>query len=105
MYSLIAESPASFVAARGATTNNVWNKITPTTACLLLAFCTVAPPTKMAATAYRPTFDCCCTVLNVPKFCKKIDIDIMDPVMPSEEQSVESLRDKIAALIEKRLKK
>jgi hypothetical protein len=29
----------------------------------------------------------------------------MDPVMPSEEQSVESLRDKIASMIEKRLKK
>ena len=41
----------------------------------------------------------------VPKFWKKIDIDFMDPVMPSEEQSVESLRDKIASMIEKRLKK
>ena len=41
----------------------------------------------------------------VPKFWKKIDIDIMDPVMPSEEQSVESLRDKIASMIEKRLSK
>lgn len=39
----------------------------------------------------------------VPRFGKKIDIDIMDPVMPSEEQSVESLRDKIASMIEKRL--
>lgn len=39
----------------------------------------------------------------VPRFGKKIDIDIMEPVMPSEEQSVESLRDKIASMIEKRL--
>jgi hypothetical protein len=29
----------------------------------------------------------------------------MEPVMPSEEQSVESLRDKVASLIEKHLKK
>ena len=40
-----------------------------------------------------------------PKLWKKIDIEILDPVMPSEEQSVESLRDKVAALIEKHLKK
>ena len=39
----------------------------------------------------------------IPRFGKKIDIDIMDPVMPSEEKSVESLRDKIASMIEKRL--
>ena len=40
-----------------------------------------------------------------PKLWKKIDIEILDPVMPSEEQSVESLRDKVASLIEKHLKK
>ena len=40
-----------------------------------------------------------------PRFWKKIDVDIMDPVMPTEEQSVESFRDKVASLIEKRLKK
>ena len=41
----------------------------------------------------------------VPKFWKRIDVEILDPVMPTEEQSVESFRDKIAAMIEKRLKK
>ena len=41
----------------------------------------------------------------VPRFWKKIDVDILDPVMPTEEQSVESFRDKVASLIEKRLKK
>ena len=40
-----------------------------------------------------------------PRFWKKIDVDIMDPVMPTEEQSVESFRDKVASLIEKRLKR
>ena len=40
-----------------------------------------------------------------PRFWKKIDVDIMDPVMPTEEQSVENFRDKVALLIEKRLKK
>lgn len=39
----------------------------------------------------------------IPKFWKKIDIDVMDPVMPSPDQSVESLRDKVAAMIQKRL--
>lgn len=37
----------------------------------------------------------------IPKFWKKIDIDVMDPVEPSPEQSVESLRDKVAAMIQK----
>ena len=37
----------------------------------------------------------------VPRFGKKINIEILDPVMPSPEQSVESLRDKVAALIQK----
>ena len=41
----------------------------------------------------------------VPRFWKKIDVDILDPVMPTDEQSVESFRDKVASLIEKRLKK
>ena len=41
----------------------------------------------------------------VPKFGKKIDIEILDPVMPTPDQSVESLRDKVAALIEKHLTK
>ena len=41
----------------------------------------------------------------VPKFWKRIDVDILDPVMPTEEQSVESFRDKIASMIEKHLKK
>lgn len=41
----------------------------------------------------------------IPKFWKKIDIEVLEPVMPSAEQSVESLRDKVAALIEKHLSK
>ena len=41
----------------------------------------------------------------IPKFCKKIDIEVLDPVMPTPDQSVESLRDKVASLIEKHLKK
>ena len=41
----------------------------------------------------------------VPRFWKRIDVDILDPVMPTEEQTVESFRDKVASLIEKRLKK
>ena len=41
----------------------------------------------------------------VPKFWKRIKVDILDPVMPTEEQSVESFRDKIAAMIEKKLQK
>lgn len=40
-----------------------------------------------------------------PKLWKRIDVDILDPVMPTEEQSVESFRDKIASMIEKHLKK
>ena len=41
----------------------------------------------------------------IPKFCKKIDIEVLDPVMPTPDQSVESLRDKVASLIEKHLAK
>ena len=41
----------------------------------------------------------------IPKFWKKIDIEVLEPVMPSADQSVESLRDKVAALIEKHLSK
>lgn len=41
----------------------------------------------------------------IPKFWKKIDIEVLEPVMPSADQSVESLRDKVAVLIEKHLSK
>ncbi len=41
----------------------------------------------------------------IPKFWKKIDIEVLEPVMPSADQSVESLRDRVAALIEKHLSK
>lgn len=41
----------------------------------------------------------------IPKFWKKIDIEVLEPVIPSADQSVESLRDKVAALIEKHLSK
>ena len=41
----------------------------------------------------------------IPKFWKKIDIEVLEPVMPSADQSVECLRDKVAALIEKHLSK
>lgn len=40
----------------------------------------------------------------IPKFWKKIDVEVMEPVMPSKDQSVESLRDKVVALIQKKLK-
>ena len=37
----------------------------------------------------------------IPKFRKKIDIEVLDPIMPDSNQSVESLRDKVAKKIEK----
>ena len=39
----------------------------------------------------------------IPKFWKKINVEVMDPVMPAEGQTAENFRDKIAAMIEKHL--
>lgn len=39
----------------------------------------------------------------IPKFWKKINVEVMDPVMPAEDQTAENFRDKIAAMIEKHL--
>ena len=41
----------------------------------------------------------------IPKFWKKINVEVMDPVMPAEDQTAENFRDKIAAMIEKHLSK
>lgn len=41
----------------------------------------------------------------IPKFWKKINVEVMDPVMPAEGQTAENFRDKIAAMIEKHLSK
>ncbi len=39
----------------------------------------------------------------IPKFWKKIGVEVMEPMLPTEEQSVESFRDKVAAIIQKKL--
>ena len=39
----------------------------------------------------------------IPKFRKKINVEVMEPMLPAKDQTAESFRDKIAALIEKHL--
>ena len=39
----------------------------------------------------------------IPKFWKKINVEVMEPVMPAKDQTAENFRDKIAAMIEKHL--
>ena len=39
----------------------------------------------------------------IPKFWKKINVEIMEPMLPAKDQTAESFRDKIAAMIEKHL--
>ena len=39
----------------------------------------------------------------IPKFWKKIDIEVMEPMLPAKDQTAESFRDKIAAMIERHL--
>ena len=39
----------------------------------------------------------------IPKFWKKINVEIMEPMLPAKDQTAESFRDKIAAMIERHL--
>ena len=39
----------------------------------------------------------------IPKFRKKIKVEVMEPMLPAKDQTAESFRDKIATLIEKHL--
>ena len=39
----------------------------------------------------------------IPKFWKKISVEVMEPMLPAKDQTAESFRDKIATLIEKHL--
>lgn len=39
----------------------------------------------------------------IPKFRKKINVEVMEPMLPAKDQTAENFRDKIATLIEKHL--
>ena len=39
----------------------------------------------------------------IPKFRKKINVEVMEPMLPAKDQTAESFRDKIAALIQKKI--
>ena len=39
----------------------------------------------------------------IPKFWKKINVEVMEPMLPAKDQTAENFRDKIATLIEKHL--
>lgn len=39
----------------------------------------------------------------IPKFRKRINVEVMEPMLPAKDQTAESFRDKIAALIQKKI--
>ena len=69
-YSPIIELPVMLAPAVGITINIKWNKTVPTSAFLIVAFDTLAPPISKAAAAYSAVWSAPLYVFKLPMFCR-----------------------------------